>query len=90
MTTATAPARVTNDDNTDDLDDGPRYVRLTVNLALDVADAFKTLTRRRGITATEGVRRAIAMWKLIEDESAAGGTVQIVSKTGRTKELVLF
>lgn len=69
----------------------PKYTRLSVNIALDVADMIRTLTRRKGITATEGVRRAIALWKLVEDETAAGGTVQVVnSKTGKVRELVLL
>ncbi len=69
----------------------PRFVRLSVNVALDVADALKTLTRRRGITATEGVRRAIAVWKLVEDEKDAGNRVQIVDpKTGDARQLVLL
>lgn len=88
MPTATAPTRPADD--VDD-QDSPRFVRLTVNVALDVADAFKALTRRRGITATEGVRRAIALWKLVEDETTAGNHVQIVNaKTGKARELVLI
>ncbi len=71
--------------------DEPRYTRLSVNIALDVAEAIRSLTRRKGITATEGVRRAIAIWKLVEDESQAGNRVQIVNpKTGETRELVLL
>ncbi len=89
MTTATAadPTRAPIDDQ----DGEVKFTRLSVNIALDVADMIRTLTRRKGITATEGVRRAIAIWKLVEDETAAGNSVQVVNpKTGKTRELVLL
>ncbi len=85
--TALMPPR-TDDDQ---LDDEPRFTRLSVNVTLDVADAIRTLTRRKGITATEGVRRAIAIWKLVEDELQAGNRVQFVDpRTGAARELVLM
>ncbi len=87
LTASTSPPVTAQDDT----DDEPRFTRLSVNIALDVADAIRTLTRRRGITATEGVRRAIAIWKLVEDETQAGNSVQIVdAKTGKARELVLL
>ncbi len=85
--TAVMPPRADDDQP---LDDEPRFTRLSVNVTLDVADAIRTLTRRKGITATEGVRRAIAIWKLVEDELQAGNRVQLVDpKTGAARELVL-
>lgn len=68
----------------------PRFTRLSVNVTLDVADAIRSITRRKGISATEGVRRAIAIWKLVEDAVEDGGTVQVVSSTGKARELVLL
>ena len=80
--TATAP---------DSEHEEPRYTRLSVNIALDVAEALRTLTRRRGITATDGVRRAIAVWKLVEDATAQGQQIQIVDPaTGNVRELVMI
>lgn len=55
-----------------------RVTRLSVNLASDVAEALKSLTRRRSISITEGVRRAIAVWKLVEDEQEKGNRIAIV------------
>ncbi len=90
MTTATAPSRSSSPPP--DSDDGEqRYTRLSVNVTLDVADALRSLTKRRGITVTDGVRRAIAIWKIVEDADAKGQQVQIVDPgTGTVRELVLF
>lgn len=93
MTTATAtPTRQpTRPDDSDSDTGGVKFTRLSVNIALDVADMIRSLTRRKGITATEGVRRAIVLWKLVEDELAAGNTVHVVNaKTGTTRELILL
>ena len=54
-------------------------VRLSVNLNDEVADALKQIADRRGITATEAVRRAIAWYKFIDDEVVQGGRkIQLV------------
>lgn len=94
MTTATATAPTTASGRgptpPDSSDGEQRYTRLSVNIALDVADALRSLAKRRGITVTDGVRRAIAIWKLVEDASAKGQQVQIVDPaTGNVRELVL-
>jgi hypothetical protein len=72
-------------------DDEPTYTRLGVNIALDVADALKGSCRRKGISVTEGVRRAIALWKLVEDEMASGKRVQIYDpETNATRDLLFL
>jgi len=74
----------------DSVEGEQRYTRLSVNVAFDVAEAVRALCKRRGITATEGVRRAIALWKIAEDATAKGQQVQIVDPvTGSVRELVL-
>lgn len=86
----TAPASRRSSTPPDSADDEQRYTRLSVNIALDVADALRSLAKRRGITVTDGVRRAIAIWTLVEDASAKGQQVQIVDPaTGNVRELVL-
>ena len=47
-------------------------VRLSINLSTETAETFKALAGRKGLTITEGIRRAIAVWKFAEDEVAAG------------------
>lgn len=97
MSTATASAPATAARHTStppappSADDEQRYTRLSVNVALDVADALRVLAKRRGITVTDGVRRAIAIWKLVEDASAEGQQIQIFDPaTGKIRELVLI
>jgi uncharacterized protein (DUF2267 family) len=68
-----------------------KLVRLNVNLNSETADALRQIAEERGISATEAVRRAIAVYKYIEDEVDAGHTVQTVDKTSqKVRELVLI
>jgi len=68
-------------------------VRLSVNLAWDVADALKSLSTNQGVTVTEGVRRAVSLWSLISSERAKGHKVMIVEGEGdkaKFRELILL
>jgi len=67
---------------------GGGVVRLTVNVSTPVADALKELASRHATTLTEEVRRAISVWKYLDDESLAGGKVLIETKDGRMREIV--
>lgn len=53
------------------------YTRLTVNINNETRDALREISVRRGISYTEAIRRAVAVYKLIEDETASGSTIQI-------------
>lgn len=63
-------------------------VKLTVNLAEDVAQALKEMADRRGISITEAVRRAISTEKFIEDETAAGSKVLVEDKDKTIRQVV--
>lgn len=63
-------------------------VRLSVNLAPDIADALKSTAERRLFSVTNAVGVAIAVWAHIEKERANGGTIAVV-KNGRIYELEL-
>ncbi|GAA3570066.1 hypothetical protein [Kribbella ginsengisoli] len=68
-------------------------VRLSINLAADVADVLRLLAARRGLSLTETVRRAIAVLKFVEDEVERGNKLAIV-ETGdggrqRVREIML-
>ncbi len=68
-------------------------VRLSVNLASDVAAALKTLSTNQGVSVTEGVRRAIALWKLVSDEVSKGNKVMVVEGEGegaKYREIILL
>lgn len=58
-------------------------VRLSVNLADDVAAALKSLSREQNISITEGVRRAIALWKLVSEAKERGERVMVVQGEGK-------
>lgn len=67
-------------------------VRLSVNLAPSVADALKSTAARRGLSITEAIRHAVAVWKLVTDEQAKGNRVMIVEGEGdkaQYREVVL-
>jgi hypothetical protein len=68
----------------------PSSVRLSVNISPATAEAFRALMARRELTATEGVRRAIAVWKFIEDEVAAGNEVAVIEADGSLRKVTLL
>ena len=68
-------------------------VRLSINLAPDVAAALKSLSTDQGVTVTEGVRRAIALWKLVTTERDKGHKIMIVEGEGdkaQFREVILL
>lgn len=61
---------------------GPETVRLSLNLPAETNTVLRDTAQRRGISVTEGVRRAVAVWKFLEDEErgiprGTIGTVQV-------------
>lgn len=65
--------------------------RLNVNLNQETADALRLVAEQRGISFTEAVRRAISVYKFVEDELAEGHRVQAVdADSGTVRELVLL
>lgn len=76
----TASARLTTD-----------LVRLNVNLNSETAEALKLLAEEKGSSLTEVIRRAIAVYKFVDDESRSGHRVQTVDpQTSEVRELVLM
>lgn len=66
-------------------------VRLNVNLNRETAAALREIAEQKDISFTEAVRRAISVYKYIEDEVQDGHKVTISDqKSGNVKELVLF
>lgn len=52
-------------------------VRLSINLAPDVAAALKDLVNRHGTSLTEEVRRAISLYKFTDDEIRNGNRLLV-------------
>lgn len=67
-------------------------VRLSINLAPDVADILKRWAAAKAISVTEAVRRAIAVWNFVETETAKGNKLAVIEGEGnkqRVREVVL-
>ena len=67
-------------------------VRLSVNLAADVAALLQKWTTAKGISATEAIRRAIVIWDFVETELSAGNRLAVVERDGdreRVREIVV-
>ena len=65
--------------------------RLNVNLNQETAAALKAIAARENISLTEAVRRAIAIFKFVEDEQAEGRKIQTMEADESNKrELVLM
>lgn len=57
--------------------------RLSVNINDETAAALKQMADRRQTTVTEVVRRAVSVYKFIEDEVVDGDkTLKLVTQTG--------
>lgn len=57
--------------------------RLNVNINDETAAALRDLAERRQTTVTEIVRRAVSVYKFVEDEVVNGGkTLKLVSPGG--------
>ncbi len=67
-----------------------KLVRLNVNLNQETADALKEIADDAGISLTEAVRRAISVYKFVDDEIESGNRVQTVNPNGEVRQLVLM
>jgi len=68
-------------------------VRLSVNLLPDSAATLKSLCGRNDLNLTEGIKRAIRLWKIVDDATTSGGRVLIESSSERGESIyreVLF
>ena len=66
-----------------------QVVRLSVNMHPDVARQFKELGKRADLNATDSVRRAIGLWKVVSDAHAEGERVLIRGRDGRYREIII-
>jgi hypothetical protein len=65
-------------------------VRLSVNLSPGTAAILRTVLNRKGLSITEGIRRAIAVWKFVEDEVERGNQLAVIEKDGEVRKVVLL
>lgn len=62
--------------------------RLSVNINDETAVALKSLAARRDTSVTEVVRRAVAVYKFMEDEVALGGkSLQLVDDSDKVTNI---
>ena len=67
-------------------------VRLSVNISADVAETLQARARGNGISITEAVGRAIAVWDFFESEQDHGNVVASIERDGavdRVREVVM-
>ena len=67
-----------------------RFVRLSVNLSNETAQAFRDLILRKGLSIIDGIRRAIIVWKFVEDETAKGNQLAIIERDESVRKVVLL
>lgn len=67
-----------------------RFVRLSVNLSFETAEVFRTLIERKGLSISEGIRRAIAVWKFLEDEKSRGNEIAVIEPDESVRKVVLL
>jgi len=68
-----------------------QLVRLSVNMNAETAAALRELAEERNISFTEAVRRAISVYKFVDDEAREGRKIQTTDADhGNVRELVLM
>lgn len=68
-----------------------QLVRLNVNMNEQTAKDLKELADRDGLSFTETIRRAIAIYKYIRDEVRQGRIIQTMDQDGKNRrEIVLM
>lgn len=66
------------------------YVRLSVNINDETAQALRELSEEHGRSFTETVRRAISIAKYLDDEQLAGNRIQIIDeRRNEVRELII-
>ena len=74
-----------------DTETGLKFIRLNVNMNDETAAALREIAAEKGVSYTEAVRRAITVYKFLQDEVQAGHTIQTVDKKdAHIRELVLM
>jgi hypothetical protein len=74
---------------TDEVIDEATRVKVTVNLRPEDLETLRAIAKRRKITMTEALRRAIAMERFVEAAIADGGNLLVEQKDKRLRQLVL-
>jgi Ribbon-helix-helix protein, copG family len=64
--------------------------RLSINLSTETADALRELAGRKGLSITEGIRRAIAAWQFLEVETSRGNQIAVIEQDGSVRTVVLL
>ncbi len=64
--------------------------RLSVNVAPDVGDAIDQLAKRHGTTITDVIRRAVSIYKYIDDQTTTRGARILVEENGTIREVKFF
>lgn len=66
-------------------------VRLSVNINKETAEAIKALAESNGISATEVIRRAVSVYKFIDDEVKSGRNIKTMDESNNNvRELTLL
>jgi hypothetical protein len=64
--------------------------RLSINLSAETAEAFRELAGRKGLSITEGIRRAISAWQFLEEETSRGNKIAVIEPDGSIRTIVLL
>ncbi|GEM_PF-4902303 len=63
------------------------YVRVSVNLVREVAEALRNLAESSGVSITEAVRRAINLLVVVDKATRSGARLQLVTDGPHGREV---
>lgn len=65
----------------------PTKTKITVSLTDEAAAAVEDLASRKGISASETVRRGIALMRFLEEQIEAGSSILVRNKDGELERV---
>lgn len=64
--------------------------KVSMNLPDEVLDVLRQMAGRDGVSMTEATRRAISMWKFLDDAQRAGKAVLLRDPVSKETERIVF
>lgn len=69
--------------------EGPKFVKHTIQLPIQLWTAFSRRCRRGGISKSEGLRRSVGLYILIADGIDDGSEIVLHRPNGKQERLVI-
>ncbi|MFI6705156.1 hypothetical protein ACIBF7_01905 [Nonomuraea sp. NPDC050478] len=66
------------------------FVRLSINLSTETMDILRRLIEAKGLSITDGVRRAIKVWQFVEEQTEKGNELAVIEPNGDVRKVLVL